>query len=511
MYSIVSTAIVCGIHSIPVFVEADVSDGMPVFEMVGFLAAEVKEAKERVRTALRNVGYRLPPKRITVNFTPANIRKSGSGFDLPLALAVLAAMGNISQEALEGTFVIGEIGLNGKVQPIHGVLPMVAEAKERGMKRCIVPLQNRREAGLVKDMTVCGVTGIEDVIELLHGEDWQETKSPYNIEVTGKKGKNLDFSDIAGQRLMKRACEVAVSGMHNLLMIGPPGAGKTMMAMRIPSILPPLTGTEQMELSKIYSVSGLFAEREGLMEERPFRAPHHTITMQGLSGGGAMPKPGEISLAHKGVLFLDELPEFQKNTLEILRQPMEEKCVRLVRTHGTYEYPAEFMLVAAMNPCRCGYYPDMQKCRCSETAIERYLGRISRPLLDRIDICVEAPQIAFSELTGERREEETSKDIRKRVMAAQRLQRERYRDEKFSYNSQIPAASMHKYCELNEKEKAYMEQIYRKLNLTARSYHKILKVARTLADMEQLERIELRHLNEAICYRSIDKKFWEHT
>lgn len=510
MYSIVSTAIVCGIHSIPVFVEADVSDGMPVFEMVGFLASEVKEAKERVRTALRNEGYVLPPKRITVNFTPANIRKSGSGFDLPLALAVLAAMGKIPQETLEGTFVIGEIGLNGKAQPVRGVLPMVAEAKERGMKRCIVPLQNRREAGMVKDMTVCGVTGIGDAIRLLRGDDWQETELPYNIEVTGRKGKNLDFSDIAGQRLMKRACEVAVSGMHNLLMIGPPGAGKTMMAMRIPSILPPLTKAEQMELSKIYSVSGLFAEREGLMEERPFRAPHHTITMQGLSGGGAMPKPGEISLAHKGVLFLDELPEFQKNTLEILRQPMEEKCVRLVRTHGTYEYPAEFMLVAAMNPCRCGYYPDMQKCRCSETAIERYLGRISRPLLDRIDICVEAPQIAFHELTKGNREE-SSKDIRKRVMLAQKLQRERYRAEKFSYNSQIPAVCMQKYCELDEKEKLYMEQIYRKLNLTARSYHKILKVARTLADMEQEERIELRHLNEAICYRSLDKKFWERT
>lgn len=510
MYSIVSTAIVQGIHSIPVFVEADVSDGMPVFEMVGFLASEVKEARERVRTALRNLGYILPPKRITINFTPADIRKSGSGFDLPIALAVLAAMGIVPQEALDGTFVIGEVGLNGRVQPVHGVLPMIAGAKDCGMKRCIVPMSNRNEAELVTDMTVCGVTCIGNVIRLLRGEDCGETERPYNIEVTGKKENTADFADIAGQRLVKRACEVAVSGMHNLLMIGPPGAGKTMMAMRIPSILPPLTETEQMELSKVYSVSGLFAEREGLMRERPFRAPHHTITMQGLSGGGVIPKPGEISLAHKGVLFLDELPEFQKNTLESLRQPMEEKCVRLVRTHGSYEYPAEFMLVAAMNPCRCGYYPDMQRCRCSQSSIERYLGRISQPLLDRIDICVEAPQIEFRELT-ERSRQEASGEIRKRVIAAQEIQRERFKEEKFSYNSQIPAVCIQKYCSLDQKLRVYMEQMYRKLNLTARSYHKILKVARTLADMEQKEHIGFGHLNEAICYRSLDKKFWERT
>lgn len=508
MYSIVSTAIIQGIHAVPVCVEADVSSGMPTFEMVGFLASEVKEARERVRTALRNSGFLLPPKRITVNFTPADIRKSGSGFDLPIAVAVLCAMGSLADAPLDEFFVIGEVGLNGKVQPVRGVLPMIADAKERGIRRCIVPKQNRKEAELVTGMRVYGVESIEEVIGILSGKPWQEQKETYYIEATDETIKIPDFSDIHGQQMVKRACEVAVSGRHNLLLVGSPGAGKTMMAMRIPSILPPLLDEEQMELSKIYSVSGLLSEREGLIKVRPFRAPHHTITAQGLSGGGVVPKPGEISLAHKGVLFLDELPEFQNQTLEILRQPLEEKCVRLVRTHGSYEYPAEFMLVAAMNPCKCGYYPNMQKCRCSQTSIERYVNRISRPLLDRIDICVEAPQIAFRDLNV-LREEETSAQIRARVIATQQIQQERYRGEKFSYNSQIPAERIREYCALDKKQERYMEEIYGKLELTARSYHKILKVARTLADMEQSAKLTMRHLNEAVCYRSLDKKFWE--
>lgn len=508
MYSIVSTAIIQGIHAIPICVEADVSNGMPTFEMVGFLASEVKEARERVRTALRNSGFLLPPKRITVNFTPADIRKSGSGFDLPIAVAVLCAMGSLAEAPLDKFFITGEVGLNGKVQPVRGVLPMIADAKERGIRHCIVPKKNKKEAELVTDMQVYGVESIRDVICILSGELWQEREETYNIEEIAEAVRMPDFSDIHGQQLVKRACEVAVSGRHNLLMVGSPGAGKTMMAMRIPSILPPLLGEEQMELSKIYSVSGLFSEREQLMKVRPFRAPHHTITAQGLSGGGVVPKPGEISLAHKGVLFLDELPEFQNQTLEILRQPMEEKCVRLVRTHGSYEYPAEFMLVAAMNPCKCGYYPNMQKCRCSQASIERYINRVSRPLLDRIDICVEAPQIAFRDLNA-LGVEETSAQIRERVITAQQIQEKRYQGEKFSYNSQIPAERIREYCGLDKKQEQYMGDIYEKLELTARSYHKILKVARTLADMEQSAKITMRHLNEAVCYRSLDKKFWE--
>lgn len=508
MYSIVSTAILHGIQSIPVNVEADVSDGMPMFEMVGFLASEVRESKERVRTALRNSGILLPAKRITINLTPADIRKTGSGFDLPIAVAVLAALGIIPKKELEDTFFTGEIGLNGKLNPVHGVLPMTEDAKKRGLNRCIVPYENCREAQLVPKIQVTGVTDIQELIEILQGKKYESQNCAHNIEETAKKIKQPDFSEVNGQVLVKRACEAAVSGMHNLLMIGSPGAGKSMIAMRIPSILPPLEESEQMELSKIYSVSGLFSERQGLMTERPFRSPHHTITAQGLTGGGAFPKPGEISLAHKGVLFLDELPEFQKNTLETLRQPLEEKKVRLIRLQGSCEYPADFMLVAAMNPCRCGYYPDMQKCRCTRSAIERYVGRISRPLLDRIDICVEAPRLSFAELSR-KSEEETSERIRKRVCCVQQIQKERYKKEEFQFNSQIPASRLKEFCELTKEQEYYMEGIYQKLDLTARSYHKILKVARTLADMEEEKNIQDRHLNEAICYRSIDKKFWE--
>lgn len=504
MYSLVTTSIIQGIKSIPVYVEADVSDGMPLFEMVGSLSPEVKESKERVRTALKNTGYILPPKRITINFIPANIRKTGSGFDLPVVAAVLCAIGIVPEEALKNTMVVGEISLSGEVKPVNGILPMVAEAKERGVTRCIVPAENQTEALLVKEIEIFAVQSIAEMIHILNGGTYIEKEIG---KVVAKTAQMLDFSDIQGQYFVKRACEVAVSGMHNLLMIGPPGAGKTMTAMRIPTILPPLDEKEQMELSKIYSVSGQFQLREQLMEERPFRCPHHTITMQGLVGGGLIPKPGEISLAHKGVLFLDELPEFKQNTIEILRQPMEEKEVRLVRVNGTYEYPADFILVAAMNPCKCGYYPDMQKCRCTAASIERYINRISQPLLDRIDICVETPQIKFEELNGTKKEE-CSDTIRARVIEVHAIQKKRYQKEDFQFNSQIPAARIAEYCALSKDQEKYMKKIYKQLNLTARSYHKILKVARTLADMDGSENILDAHLNEAVCYRNIDKRFW---
>lgn len=509
MYSIVTTASIQGIKSVPIYVEADVSDGMPVFEMVGFLSSEVKESKERVRTALRNCGYMLPAKRITINFIPANIRKTGSGFDLPIALAILSAMGIVPEEELQEVFVVGEISLKGEIRAVNGILPMVSEAYAQGKKRCIVPFENAKEAGLVEGVSVCAVRNLNEVIALLNGMHYEMLQAERKEANTGAADTKYapDFAEINGQRILKRACETAVSGMHNLLMIGPPGAGKTMAAMRIPTILPPLTNSEQMELSKIYSVCGMFSNRESLMEVRPFRCPHHTITPQGLAGGGAVPRPGEISLAHKGVLFLDELPEFKKDTLEILRQPMEDKAVRLVRLNGNFEYPADFMLVAAMNPCKCGYYPDMQKCRCNAAEIERYINRISQPLLDRIDICVATMQIPFEELNGVS-EEETSEQIRNRVMEVHERMQYRFRRENFAYNSQIPASKIKEYCSLGQKQEEYMEQTYKKLNLTARAYHKILKVARTLADMDRSEEILMKHLNEAICYRNIDKRLW---
>ena len=499
-----TTSILQGISGIPVYVEADVSDGMPGFEMVGSLSTEVKESRERVRTALKNCGYILPAKRITVNFIPANVRKTGSGFDLPVVAAVLAAIGILPEEAVQKVLIVGEIGLNGEVLEINGILPMVAEAKERGLAACIIPEGNRSEAELIGGMKIYAIDSIPEMIQFLTKGIYHERK-----QKTAEKKTNpsVDFSDIQGQRFVKRACEVAVCGMHNLLMIGPPGAGKTMTAMRIPTILPPLDDEEKLELSKIYSVTGMFRLRQQLMDERPFRCPHHTITAKGLVGGGLVPKPGEISLAHKGVLFLDEFPEFAQSTIEILRQPMEEKKVRLVRGNGTYEYPADFMLVAAMNPCKCGYYPDMNRCRCTRSAIERYINRISQPLLDRIDLCVETPKIAFEELNGQQKEE-TSEEIRARVMQVHKVQRERFAGEDFHFNSQIPAAAIKRYCALQKNQEKYMEKIYKQLNLTARSYHKILKVARTLADMDGCEEIRDKHLNEAVCYRSVDKHFW---
>lgn len=507
MYSIVTTAILHGIDSLPVFVEADVSDGLPVFEMVGFLASEVREARERVRTALRNCGHQLPAKRITINLSPANIKKSGNGFDLPITLAILTALGVLTEQALEQTLVIGEIGLNGDILAVDGILPILLMAKARGIRRCILPQSNQTEAALVDGLEICPVGHIRTVMELCTGAG--EPKSCIHRETIPQElPQYADFSDVNGQRMLRRACEIAVSGMHNLLMIGPPGAGKTMIARRIAGILPPMEQAEQLEVSKIYSVCGMLDAGHGLITQRPFRAPHHTISPQGLAGGGILPKPGEVSLAHRGVLFLDELPEFQKTTLEILRQPMEDGQITISRVNGSYTYPADFLLVCAMNPCKCGFYPDRSRCRCSNTLIRNYLSRISQPLLDRMDLCAEAEPVTYQELTAASGGE-SSAVIRARVFAAHQIQRERYTGKEWYFNSQLPVGELEHYCALGRKETAYMERMYEKLALSARSYHKLLKVARTIADLDGSADIRMRHLTEAVCYRSIDKKYWE--
>lgn len=507
MYSIVKTATIFGIDSKIISVEADVSEGMPMFDMVGYLSSEVKEARERVRAALKNEGYALPIKRITVNLSPANIKKTGSGFDLPIAVAILSAIGIINCDNLDSICLCGEIALDGKIQPVNGVLSMVMEAKKNNIGVVIVPEDNLLEARLVPEIISIGVKQLKDVIELLNNNEFkmEEISVVLPKQLTEEV---FDFTMINGQQALRRACEVAISGMHNLLMVGPPGAGKSMIAKCIPSILPPMDSEEQMELSKIYSVSGMFDERMGLIKNRPFRSPHHTVSAQGLVGGGHIPKPGEISLAHGGVLFLDELTEFSKSTLEILRQPLEDKRVNIARAQGSFTFPADFVLVAAMNPCSCGYYPDLNRCHCTRMSIQRYLSKISQPLLDRIDICVEAPTVNFSML-NKKQNNESSSDIRERVIKAHEIQKRRYADYGFKFNSQIPSNLIENFCKLNDEDMDYMEEMYEKYSLTARTYHKVLKVARTIADMDESETITRIHLQEALLYRGLDRKYWE--
>lgn len=508
MFSTVLSAAVLGIEAYPVEVEADISDGLPMFCMVGDLSPEVREAAERVRTALRNTGIAFPAKRVTINLSPAHIRKEGTRYDLPVAAALLAALGAVPADAVRGILMVGEIGLNGQVRPVSGVLQTVLLACGRKCRACLVPKENAREGAAVRGMTVIGVGNLEELLscllDLKKASERAEPPGEWRAEASAYRE---DFREINGQAGVRRAAEIAAAGMHNFLMIGSPGAGKTMIARRIPTILPELTREESLEISMVYSACGLLLSGEGLATRRPFRAPHHTISANALAGGGKKILPGEISLATRGVLFLDELPEFSRNALEVLRQPMEERKITISRTNGKYVFPAHFQLVAAMNPCKCGYYPDRTRCRCLPGEISRYLGRISRPLLDRIDICVETPRIEYRELAGSGNNE-SSEQIRARVEAAHRIQESRYKGLRWKFNSDLGTAAIRQFCVLGSGEQRLMERAFEKLNLSARAYHRIMKVARTIADLDGESGIREAHLLEAIGYRSMDQKFW---
>ncbi len=515
MLSTIISGAVYGMHSCLIQVEVDVSPGLPCFQIVGLPGSEVREARERVKVALKNVGVKLPPMCINVNLSPADLPKNGTMFDLPVAVGIMTALARIPKEAVENTLLIGELGLSGELKPVKGVLPIVREAAERGIRRCILPARNVWEGALIPEVDSIGAADMEAAISFLLGNAQENSAICRNAPVDLKtliqqssSDENLDFADVSGQEGLKRAAEVAAAGFHHLLIVGAPGSGKTMVARRLPTILPPLSPEESLEVSTIYSISGLLQSAASLKTTRPFLNPHHTITGRALAGGGRIPMPGLISLAHRGVLFLDELPEFKRETLDILRQPLEDKKVQIARSSGTYVYPADFMLVGAMNPCPCGFYPDMGRCRCTPYEIRRYLGRISGPILDRMDICVEAAPMEFHDIAGHAAGESSS-NIRNRVMLARERQKERFAGTKIQFNADMGAGEVEKYCRLGAGELRYMEKMFHNMQLSARAYHRILKVARTIADLEDSAEIKEMHLSEAVCYRGMDQKYWQ--
>ena len=492
---------ITGIRGNGVIAECYISNGLPGFDIVGLPDAAVKEARERVRAAAKNSGLTFPASRITVNLAPANLKKAGTHYDLPILLSILCAAGSVRKPRSTSAF-LGEVSLDGQLRPVNGVLPMALAAKREGIKALFVPYENAAEATLARGPAVYGIRNVKELASALNGETVIEPVPLWEPGVSDVSGP--DFKDVLGQENVKRALEVAAAGSHNVLLIGPPGSGKSMLSKRLPSILPDMTWEESLEVSQIYSVMGMLTAKEPLVTRRPFRSPHHTISNAGLAGGGTNPKPGEISMAHKGVLFLDELPEFRKDTLDMMRQPLEDGAVTISRVSGAVTYPAEFMLVCAMNPCKCGWYGDPSgRCTCSDQAVENYRGRISGPLLDRIDIVMEVPAVHFEDLRA-RAEAEPSCAIKERVDAARQRQHDRFGANTTMCNARMGPDEMRKYCTLDETGAELMKQAFDAMGLTARSYDRILKVARTVADLDGSEHIEPRHIAEAIQYRAVN-------
>ena len=520
MYASINCAGLHGIEGYPVSVETTAAPGLPSFILTGALSQETKEAQFRVRSAILSSGYDLPPARITSNLSPADLRKDGTAYDLAIAVSVLCAFYSGNTEQFRDCAFFGELGLDGSLRPVRGILPLCFAAKEAGIKNVFVPEGNVPEAALVPELAVCGAVSLNDAVSLLFsGPDRMQSAcrllSP--ACVSGReRSEDPDFSDIRGQEYMKRAAEIAVCGRHNILFSGPAGTGKTMIARRMPSIMPELTREEDIEISKIYSICGLLNSRKPLLGVRPFRAPHHGISMAAFTGGGANVLPGELSLASSGILFLDELPLFPQQVLESLRQPMEERKITVSRMKGSYTYPADFQLVAAMNNCACGFYPDRKKCTCTPAQIRAYNGHLSKPLLERIDICAEARPVGAEELIctgrGSAAPAESSARIRERVIRAQKIQSERFASvPSVRCNSGMGVRELELYCRLGKAEELYMKEIYQNKGLSGRTYHKILKVARTIADMDGCGNLEKEHLAEAVGLRSIEDSLFQNS